>query len=295
MMGRNFQGVQSLLDQGAQAVKIDLRDEAGVVYACMDCEVVIHAAALSSPWGKPEDFHAINIAGTQTVLNGCKVYGVRRLIHISTPAVIFDGRDQIDAPDTAPYAKRHLSHYSFSKQKAEERVLAETSLETIILRPKAIYGPGDKALLPRLLNIAKSGRLPRIGNGQNRVALTYVSDVVAAVVCALHAQIRSDFPVYTITGPENPVLWEVIQTLLDRLHIRTRLRPISEEVALKLANILEAWGYITGREPRLTRYTVALLARHQTYDISRARRDLGYVPKISLDDGLNETIKGLTL
>lgn len=220
MMGRDFQNVQAVLSSGAKPVNVDLREQDAVIAACKHCDAVIHAGALLSPWGKWQDFEAINIGGTQSILRGCKVHQVSRLIHISSPAVIFDGRDQINAPDTAPYAKRHLSHYSYSKQKAEELVLAQRhKLDSIILRPKAIYGPGDKALLPRLVAIAKSGRLPRIGDGQNKVALTYVSDVVDAVLCALEVPIQNDFPVYTITGPENPVLWEVIQTLLKAEYI----------------------------------------------------------------------------
>jgi nucleoside-diphosphate-sugar epimerase len=105
----------------------------------------------------------------------------------------------------------------------------------------------------------------------------------------------SDFPVYTITGPENPVLWDVIRTLLESLNIQANVRPIPEWIAAKVANVLEAWGEISKREPKLTRYTVALLARHQTYDISRARHDLGYEPKVFVAQGLSETIKELDL
>ncbi len=291
VMGRNFQNVQALLAHGAERVHTDLRDEKAVIEACKECEVVVHAGALSSPWGKRSDFEAINSGGTQSILKGCLIHKVRRLVHISTPAVIFDGRDQINALDTAPYTQNHLSYYSLTKQKAEEMVLAKCQdLETIILRPKAIYGPGDSALLPRLIAIAKSGSLPRIGDGQNKVALTFVSDVVEAVLCAIEKPVWSDFPIYTITGPENVVLWDVIGQLLESLNIQTKVRPMPEWLALKLANILEAWGQMTNREPRLTRYTVALLARHQTYDISRARRDLGYEPKVTIAEGLKQTL-----
>jgi nucleoside-diphosphate-sugar epimerase len=127
------------------------------------------------------------------------------------------------------------------------------------------------------------------------VALTYVSDVVKAIECALKAPLRCDFPVYAITGPETPVLWDVIRTLLEALNIQVNLRPIPEWIAAKAANVLEVWGDISKREPKLTRYTVALLARHQTYDISRARHDLGYEPKVFVAQGLSETIKELDL
>jgi 2-alkyl-3-oxoalkanoate reductase len=292
IMGRDFKNAQSLLSRGAIQVIADLRDEAAVISACQNCEVVIHAGAFSSPWGKLQDFEDINVGGTQAVLRGCKIHHLKRLIHISTPAVIFDGCDQINVPDTAPYASRHLSHYSFTKQKAEALVLSKKAeLETIILRPKAIYGPGDTALLPRLIRIAKTGRLPQMGDGKNLVALTYVSDVVDAIVCALEKPIQSDFPVYTITGPENAVLWDVIKQVLEHFNVSINLYQMPEWLALKMANILEAWGVFTGREPPLTRYTVALLARHQTYDISRAINDLGYSPKVPISQGLKATLK----
>jgi 2-alkyl-3-oxoalkanoate reductase len=292
LMGRDFTRVTGLLENGAKAINVDLRHDANVVGACQDHEVVIHAGALSSPWGRRSDFDAINVGGTVSVLNGCLQPSVRRLIHISSPAVIFDGRDQINAPDNAPYAKKHLSFYSSSKQRAEELVLSKRHLlETIILRPKAIYGPGDRALLPRLIATAKTGRLPRIGDGKNLVDLTHVTDVVEAVVCALECPVKSDFPLYTITGPEHLLLWEVITQLLERLKIFTKFRTLPETVALRLAGVLETIGKISYREPRLTRYTVALLARHQTYDISRARQDLGYSPKVTLAEGLEQTVR----
>jgi 2-alkyl-3-oxoalkanoate reductase len=295
LMGRDFRNVEELLEKGATAIVADLRDEFKVIAACQSHEVVIHAGALSSPWGKLKDFESINIGGTESILKGCQRFQVRRLIHISSPAVIFDGRDQIDAQDTAPYARKHLSYYSVTKQKAEEMVLAKRhDLETIILRPKAIYGPGDRALLPRLVQSAKAGRLPRIGDGKNLVDLTFVSDVVEAIVCALEKPVKSNFPLYTIAGPEHLLLWEVIKQLLERLKISTQLRPMPENVASNIANILETWGrIITTREPRLTRYTVALLARHQTYDISRAKFDLGYIPKVTIAQGLEQTAQAL--
>lgn len=165
-------------------------------------------------------------------------------------------------------------------------------METVILRPKAIFGPGDTSLLPRLLVAAQSNRLPQIGNGANRVDLTYVDNVVNAILSALE---RSEVAggVYTITNGESPCLWDVIRYVLRELGLNDRLRRVPYAAAYAAAACMEAKSALTGREPLLTRYTVAVLGRTQTYDISAARRDLHYTPQVSVANGIERTIAAL--
>ena len=271
----------------AHPVLADLRDSVAVARACEGMEAVVHTGALSAAWGRLEDFTAVNVAGTQHVLEGCVQHGVKRLVHISSPAVIFDGLDQVNAPDDAPYPIRFSSHYALTKKLAEDAIRA-APVNAVILRPKAIYGPGDRSLLPRLVAAAKTGRLPQIGDGQNTVELTYVSDVVNAILLALEHDTARGLP-YTITGGEPVRLWDAIRTVLTGLGLSSKLPVLPLRVALPLAKGMEFVAGLTGREPRLTRYTVELLARTQTYDTSRAGTELGYMPKVSLEDGLERT------
>ena len=290
--GRNFDGFSVA---GTQIVHGDLRDPGMVRHVCAGIDGVVHAGALSSPWGTPEDFMAVNVNGTQSVLEACTAAGVRRLVHISSPAVIFSGKDHVLERDDAPYPQRFSSHYAHSKKRAEELVLeARDRFELIVLRPKAIYGPGDRTLLPRLVSAARSRRLPQVGSGENLIDLTFVDDAVRAIVLALECPApRSDFPVYTITSGEHVNLWRLIRRLLEALGIRPRLRVVPVRAMLILAGWLEQMAIITGREPALTRYGVELLARTQTYDISRAKSDLGFEPRCGLELGLQRTIDAM--
>jgi 2-alkyl-3-oxoalkanoate reductase len=273
----------------------DLRDTDSVFRACSGVEAVIHAGALSSPWGKLEEFMAVNVTGTRNVLEACLQAGVRRLVHISSPAVVFTGRDHLLERDDAPYPQTFSSQYALSKKLAEELALeSKSKLELIVLRPKAMYGPGDRALLPRIVAAARARRLPQIGDGENLIDLTFVDDAVLAIICALECPMPiTSFPVYTITSGEHLKLWAVIRRLLEALGLRSNLPIMPVASMLRLAGWLEQIAKFSGREPRLTQYSVALLARTQTYDISRAKTDLGFEPRTSLEQGLVRTIEAL--
>jgi len=291
--GRNFSTAQALLNTGAIAQPFDLQDSAATVNACAEMDIVCHTGALSAPWGKREEFFATNVEGTRSILEGCRHHKVQRLIHISSPSVIFDGHDQVNVTETAPYPRRFLSVYALTKKLAEDLVNEATDLKSIVLRPKAIFGPGDQALLPRLMMAARAGRLPMVGDGRNQVDLTYVDNVVQAIKCAIENPTVTG--TYTITNDEHVVLWDVIKTVLDRLGIPNHLRHVPPPFAQALATALEWQSAITHREPLLTRYSVALLYCTQTYDISAAKRALGYRPLVSVAEGIERTLASLAV
>ena len=162
----------------------------------------------------------------------------------------------------------------------------------MILRPKAMFGPGDQALLPRLIAAARQKRLPQIGDGRNLVDLTYVENVVHALLLAGESRAAVG-KTYTITNDEHVPLWDVIRTVLKRLNLSTQLRQVPLSVALAAAVLMEMRAALTGKEPLLTRYSAAILARTQTYNIGAARRDLLYAPRISIPDGIERTLAAL--
>jgi nucleoside-diphosphate-sugar epimerase len=294
-LGRNEQVLQALQAAGAEAVRADLCDRAMMVGACTEVEAVCHVGALSAPWGPRREFFAVNVDGTAHVLEGCRTHRVGRLVHISSPSVVFDGRDHRNLTEDAPYPRRSMSVYSLTKKLGEDLVRAASreGLEAVILRPKAIFGPGDTSLLPRLLTAARQGRLPQIGDGRNLVDLTYVDNVVQAILAALTAPAAAG-KVYTITNGEHVPLWEVIRMVLERLGYPTRLRRLPYRLAYALAAGLELKAALFGGEPLLTRYTTAILARTQTYQIDAARRDLRYIPAVSVAQGITRTLEFLT-
>lgn len=294
--GRNRDVLDAVEVAGAEAVTGDLRDSESVRGACRGVSLVYHVGAFSAPWGDVREFEAVNVGGTRHVLDGCRAAGVGRLVYVSSPSVTFDGNDCIRQTESTPYPVRFVSPYSHTKKEGEDLVnIARGELETVIVRPKAVFGPGDTSLLPRLLRAARAKRLPQIGTGNNRVDLTYVDNVVHALLLAGESAAVGN--TYTITngdpGANAPCLWGVIGHVLASLRLPTIQRSVPLSVALALAGSAEAMAKITGREPFLTRYSALILTRTQTYDISAARRDLGYAPVVSLDEGLARTIAAL--
>ncbi len=294
IQGRNAARAAPLVAAGARFVPADIADTTALRRACAGAEVVYHAAALSAAWGAPGAFWHSNVRGTAAVLAACAAAGVRRLVYVSSPGVLFDGRDQYAVTEAAPYAVRHLSPYTASKQQAEQLVRAvdPRRLEWVVVRPKAVFGVGDAALLPTLVAAARRGRLPRVGDGNNRVDLTYAANVVDALLLAAHAPAAVG-NIYHITNDEHPRLWDVIGQVLAGLHIAHTPRPLAVSAALLLARAMEAHARRTGGTPLLTRYSVLLLARTQTYDITAARCDLGYVPRVPLHAALEHTMRVL--
>jgi nucleoside-diphosphate-sugar epimerase len=281
--------------EGAEVWRGDLRDLASVNAACEGMEVVQHAGAISSPWGPQSEFFATNVGGTRAIVEGCRRNGVRRLIYVSSPSVVFDGQDQHNLTEAAPYPVTSVSVYTHTKKLGEDLVNAASGgLETVILRPKAIFGPGDRALLPRLLATARTGRLPMIGDGRNLVDLTYVDSVVEALRLAMTADAAVG-KTYHITNDEHPLLWHLVRRILRELKLPPPRLRISLPAALAAAGAMEQVARVTGKEPTLTRYSALILARTQTYNIAAAKHDLGYRPPVSLEKGIEQTLSALRL
>ena len=288
--GANGAGIE-----GAEVWRGDLRYPKTVIAACEGMEVVQHAGALSSPWGPKSEFYETNVGGTQAILDGCQRNGVRRLIYVSSPSVVFDGQDQHNLTEAEPYPATPVSVYSHTKKLGEDLVNAASgSLETVILRPKAIFGPGDRALLPRLLATARVGRLPMIGDGRNLVDLTYVENVVEAMRLAMTAE-EAVGKTYHITNDEHALLWNLVRRILQELKLPPPRVRISLLAALAAAGAMEQVARVTEKEPTLTRYSALILARTQTYNIAAAKRDLGYTPPVSLEEGSERTLSALRL
>lgn len=291
ILGRDFREVGALLARGVAPLRCDLRDAAAVGEACRGRDAVVHAGALSAPWGPPDVFRAVNVGGTAAVLEGCARHGVGRLVSISSPAVVFTGDDHHGTTEAAPYPARFTSAYAASKAAGEQLVRA-AAVPAVILRPKAVFGPGDRALLPRVIAAARAGRLVQVGAGNNLVDLTYVTNVAHAVTLALTSPTAVG-RTYTITNDEHVDLWPLLRQVLRRLGIDDRLRVVPLSLMLAVATGMEARAALTGREPLLTRYSVAILGRTQTYDISAARHDLGYAPRVTVAEGVERTMESL--
>lgn len=260
---------------------------------------VVHAAALSSPWGRRADFERANVVASADVASACIAAGVPRLVHVSSPGIYHDGRPRHGIREDDPLPPRAVNAYAATKREAEARVLAATrdgGVHTVILRPRAIFGPGDPSLLPRIAEALRRGRLPRIGDGSCTVDLTYIDNAVHAVLCALDAPATTAGRAYNISNGEPVRIWDVIDGLAAALGVPRAAPRVPARAAWVLAAVCEAAYRAVGavREPPLLRYGVELLSVDMTLDIQRARDELGYRVPVALDAGLERTFAALS-
>lgn len=292
-LGRNPEAGAALARAGLAFVRADLADAAAVAEACQGQDFVFHCGALASPWGAYKHFYAANVLGTENVIAGCRLHGVGRLIHVSTPSVYFGGEPRLNVKEDDHLPTKPLSRYAATKRLAEEAVnrAHAAGLPVITIRPRAIFGPGDNVLLPRLIRQLERGRLRIIGTGNNVADLTYIDNVVDALLLCAEAPASALGRTYNITNGETVRLWDMVTKLCAALGYPPPRRRISLPAALAVAGALEAaYTLLPGREPPLTRYTVRMLAQNATLDITAARRDLGYAPRVGIDEGLRRFV-----
>jgi nucleoside-diphosphate-sugar epimerase len=260
---------------------------------------VFHVAAKPGIWGEYDDYFRSNVVGTQNVIAACRAHGVRRLIYTSSPSVVFSGRDMEGVNETVPYPPRYEAHYPRTKAMAEQLVRAanDAQLATVSLRPHLIWGPGDNHLLPRLVARARAGQLARIGSRANLIDTVHVDNAADAHLLAADRLAPGSAiagKVYFISQGEPVPMWEMVNRLLQAAGAPTVTRTVPVWLALMLAWMFETGHRITGsaREPRLTRFVVHELSTAHWFDISAARRDLGYSPAISIAEGLERLRNG---
>jgi nucleoside-diphosphate-sugar epimerase len=314
--------------RGVRFVAADLTDADAVRQACQGVGTVFHTAAKVGFSGRDEDSFRINVLGTRAILDGCRAHGVRRLVYTSTPSVVYHGGDLAGADESLPLTTRCPAAYPRTKAVAEREVLAADSpeLRTIALRPHLIWGVGDPHLVPRLLEQARAGRLRIIGTGRNRVDLVHVSNAVDAHLLAELALSRYQVPgstgqdaqplspnpeprarapepsrpsaggrAYFITNGEPVVLWDWINGVLRALGIPPVTRRVSLATATAAGGLCEALWYVLRLrgEPPMTRFVAKELATDHWFDISAARRDLGYHPRVSMAEGTAALVEHL--
>lgn len=294
---------------GAQIVRGDLHDAAALRAGCTGAGTVFHVAGRVGVWGPEEDFFRVNVEGTRGVLAACRAAGVPRLVHTSSPSVVFNGGDLAGLDESAPLCTAAPCAYPTSKAAAERLVAAANApeLATVSLRPHLVWGPGDRNVVPRVLALARKGRLKIVGAGRNLVDCTHIENVVDAHLLAEQALARwsrVDPPAagapsgtgaggdprgraYFITNGEPVVLWEWINELLRGVGAAELTRRVSLGTAYRAGAVLETlWRVLPLKgDPPMTRFVAKELATDHWFRIDAARRDLGYVPRVSMAEG----------
>jgi 2-alkyl-3-oxoalkanoate reductase len=289
---------------GVEVLCGDIRDPATVVDACREIDCVFHTAARPGIDLNWRLYDQVNRLGTLAVLLGCQKASVPRLVYTSSPSVTFEGTDQngigelpLPTNATADWLKKNGAYYSLTKLIAEQAVLAANSdtLRTCALRPHLIWGPRDTHLIPRLIARARSGRLRRVGDGTNLVDVTYVQNAADAHLQAADALTSSVAEAtspagkaYFISQGEPVNCWQWIDQILALVGLPPVRKSMSSKTAWRIGSACETVYRALGlkSEPPMTRFLAAQLSMSHWFDIGAARRDLGYAPRVSTEEGM---------
>ncbi len=286
---------------GIEVLRGDLADKAAVKGAAEGCDAVFHVAAKPGIWGRYGAYHQTNVTGTRNVIDACLENGVRKLIYTSSPSVVFDGGSMEGVNESAPYPRTYLANYPKTKAMAERSVLSANGnmLATVALRPHLIWGPGDPNFLPRLIERRKSGRLARVGKKSHLVDSIFIDNAVDAHMMALErlfpGSVISGKP-YFISQGEPMDIADLMNGILSAAGLDPIDRIVPEKMAYGAGWLLELiYGMLNiQKEPPMTRFLAKQLSTSHWFDITAARKELGYSPAVSMEEGffrLAESLK----
>ena len=289
-LARSDAAARAVQARGAEPVRGELSDAEAMATGARGAEVAFHAAAHLGDWGRRADFLEGNVHGTRNVVDACRRAGVGRLVHVGTEAAVLAGAPMVMIDERQPLRPDSRALYSASKARAEGDVLAASGdgLETVVVRPRFVWGRGDTTLLPALAAMVRAGRFAWIGGGRHLTSTTHVDNAVEGLVLA--AAKGAPGAAYFVTDGKPVVFRDFVTRMLATKGLEAPTRSVPRPVAHALAVVGEAaWGAfpLPGRPP-LTRFAYWVSALETTIDISRARAELGYAPVTTIDDGLAE-------
>ena len=274
---------------GAEAVRGDLGDRASLAAGAAGCATAFHLAAHLGEWGPWEEFERGNVEGTRNALAACAEAGVRRFVHCGTEAALMAGRPLVHVDETAPLRPDSRAPYPATKARAElaVREANRDGFETVVVRPRFVWGKGDTTLLPELVKTVEAGKFAWIGGGGNVTDTAHVDNVVEGLM--LGAERGAAGEAYFVTDGEPVVFREFVTAMLRTQGVEPPDRSLPAWTATPLARICElAWRLPLPGEPPMTRFRSWLLTQECTIDISKARGEIGYEPIVTRAQGLAE-------
>jgi nucleoside-diphosphate-sugar epimerase len=289
--GRRAEAVAHLVARGAEFIQGDLADAELVQRLCQGVDAVVHCAGAVGVWGSYQSFYQANVTVTENIVEGCLKQQVRRLLHLSSPSIYFDGQSHVGIKEEQ-VPKRFSDHYGATKYLAEQKVFGATEfgLEVLAFRPRFVTGAGDTSIFPRLINMQRKGRLSIIGNGLNKVDFTSMQNLNDALFSGLLATGQALGKVYNISNGAPVPLWDAVNYVLRQLDLPPVTRHLPYALAYAAATLNETvCKLLPGRpEPTLFRLGVAVMAKDFSLDINRARQYLDYDPQVSIWTALDE-------
>ena len=289
-LARSEAAARTVGERGAEPVRGSLEDEAAIRAGADGCEVAFHAAATLGDWGTPDEFERGNVIGTENVLRGCADAGVRRFVHVGTEAALMAGRPLVNVDETAPLRPDSPALYSATKARAEQAVRAANrdGFETVVVRPRFVWGRGDTTLLPAIVELVRSGRFAWIGGGRHLTSITHVDNTVEGLIRG--ASRGRPGEAYFVTDGDPVVFREFLTQLLETQRVEAPTRTLPSGLAAAVATLGEAaWRHLPlPGQPPVTRLAYWVSSQECTIRIDKARGELGYAPVKSLSDGLQE-------
>lgn len=254
-------------------------------------DVVLHAAARAAPWGTEEEYRRDNVDATRNVIDFCRRVGAPRLVYVSSSSVFYRPGPQLGLTEDSPIGPRFVNRYAATKA-AGEAMVREYPGAWLIVRPRAVFGPGDTVLFPRLLDAARSGKLPLfVERGPEAIGDLIYIDTLADYL--LQAVTRSElYSAYNLTNAQPVPIQSFLLDLFRRLDLPAPKKKVSVRTAMLAAGLTEAaWRLLRLRgEPPITRFGVGVFAWSKTFDVSRALADLG-PPSVSIEEGLEAFVR----
>ncbi len=285
-MSRSEKSDAAIRALGASPVRCDLGDVSAEHLG--DAEIALHCAAFVEQWGPRDAWKHFNVEGTARMLAAAREAGVKRFIHISTESVLWRGQHLRDVDETYPLAPNSPYPYAATKAQAEMLVRAANApgFETIILRPRFIWGPGDTTLLPALEKMARSGQWMWINGGRAMTSTTHIDNLTQAIALAL-TRGRGGEAYFILDAGVRPMR-EIISGIAASRDITLPDKSIPGWLADTIGGSCELiWRAFSLRsEPPLTRFSAMILSRDCTLSDAKARSEMGYAPVITVEDGL---------
>lgn len=290
IIGRNEVVGKEIGTLGIRFIKADLADEFAMTEACRGQDYVVHCGALSSPWGRYQDFYNSNVLGTKHVVLGCQRHSVKRMIYVSTSSIYMERRDRQQINENEVLPANAINTYARTKRAAEDIVddAWQNGLPVITIRPRGIFGPGDQTIFPRLIRVNNSKGIPDFRK-EVMVDVTYIDNVVDALLLCISVPEAALGKKYNITNGEPMLLQILLKILFEKLNYPLRFRQVPFSLAYCGAAIAELYAMLPwAREPEITCYGVGVLYYSQTLDITAARQELGYRPRTSISVGIQQ-------
>jgi nucleoside-diphosphate-sugar epimerase len=285
-----------------ELTRVDIRDTEALTRLCEGVNTVFHNASLvHTKHNREDEVWSVNLGGARSVLRACWQARVQKLVYVSTASAVYEGNDIEHGDETLPYSRKSQAVYADSKIAAEREVLdanGQRGVLTCAIRPHVIFGAGDTRFIGSILERAKAGKLRlSIGVGNTKLSdFTYVDNLVDALLLA-DERLTSDSPIagqaYFVTNGEPLPFFEFVKRFLRELGLPKIVGAVPFPLAYAVAAIKEGVDTLRGgtlhAEGGISRFAVRYMVRHHYFDIGKARRDLGYVPRVNLEEGIRRT------